>query len=409
MNVIIKKRDILYNIHLMLFVGTFIISYQLRGIVASGKLQSINLIAIIAILIILFTLRKYLNYKLLMLILITLLLTIYSQEINGRSIVENFVIISCVLIPTLLNVITIRDKEKFKAILFLYLKIFNFIVALLLIFAVIDRFTNNYIAKAFAEIFNNQTFYDSVYSDANTRYYSFMGHPLYNAQLFLMFYILNVLANRYFGKKINGVLITIISLSGVAFTASKTAIILISISLLTLNTYSKSKKVLYCIVLAILVVIFFKFGIFDNIIYRFTSGTLTSGRNEMWSILQDYNIFPIKFLSGYGSGFNSIYNSYVQGASMAFEYPIKLFQLEYGVLFTIFLYIIIFIYPLYTLIVRKHYTLIMSFIIVFLDVNTYNGIGLGMDIMLMFCVYTYIILNISNYLNQRETISLIET
>ena len=397
MKFIKSEKERLYQIHFILFVSVFVFSYQLRGYVLQGRLKSINLIAVISIIIIiLFELYKNINKRMLLVILLISGVFFYSQLLNNKVLSENIVMLACIIIPLVLITITIKEQD-FEEIFNLYLKFFNVLVGLLFIFAVIDKFTDNSIAKFLSDTINDTYFYNAVNYNADLRYYSFMGHPLYNTQLFLMFYILNVFAKKYFKMKTNMTWVIIISTLGIAFTASKTGFILLGVCLIFLNTYKKNRLFYYGIMF-IFVVLLFRFGFFENLISRFTTGTLTSGRNEMWLILKDWNRFPIKILSGYGSGFNYLYNDYVQGASMAFEYPIRLFQLEYGVVFTILIYILIFLYPSFILLKNKHYRVFIGFMVIFADVNTYNGIGLGMDSMLMFCLYTYILINLSNYL-----------
>lgn len=393
MKIKIKRRDNLYIIFSIMFFALYIFSYQIRGIIFSDKLKSINFIALLTIFLLLLKMKDKINYYLLSIISMLTVVMICSQLYNQKDIIEIFLIFSCIIAPLILITINL-NRDNIKEIFLLNLKYFNFIVILLFIFAIVDKVTNDSIAKFLADIFNDSSFYSQVYSNNSLRYYSFMGHPLYNTQIFLTYYLLNYMAIDKFNKKTNKFLVMVVSISGIAFTASKTGILLILSSMLIFNLFKKY-KISYYVIVIVMFTVLLNMGSFDNLIYRFSTGTITSGRNEMWNILENYNLFPIKFLTGYGSGFNSIYNNYIPKASMAFEYPIRLFQLEYGVLFTILMYIVILLYPVITLIKRKEYKLLLGFLIIFIDVNTYNGIGLGMDIMLMFAVYTCMILNLS--------------
>lgn len=396
-NMLIKK-NIIRNLYFILFFSVFIISYQIRGIFVSGKIQSLNILAIVAIFFIVFNKNTILKKRYIFFIGILTLSMIYSQSINNKSFMENMVVISCIIIPMSLIFIYI-NKIKFEKIFFLYVRYFNYIIIILFIFAIVDRISGDAIAKVFTSMFNDESFRTAVNSPNNIRYYSFMGHPLYNTQLFLMFYVINAIVKKYFPEKqkIKMSYVVLITVFGVLFTASKTGMALTLILLLFMAPY-KNKKIVYLVLIFILLIILYKLGFFDNLIYRLTTQTLTSGRNEVWSILKQNDIFPIKFWYGYGSGFNNLYNYYIKGASMAFEYPIKLFQLEYGILNSIFIYIIIFIYPIYNIVKSRQWHIFIGFIVIFIDVNTYNGIGLGMDIMMMFCLFMNMILNLVNYL-----------
>jgi hypothetical protein len=388
-----------YILNYALFISVFVLSYQIRGIITSSSLKNINIIAVVSIVVIILKAFNKINKKMLYIIMFAIVSCLYSQYLNNKSLKENIIILSCLVLPIFLLIKQI-ENENFKAIFKLYLTFFNLMTILLFVFAIIDKISGDMIANFFAGIFNDPYFLNGVKIESNLRYYSFMGHPLYNTQLFLMFYVLNICYKRNFHNTWNVTWVVIISILGIAFTASKTGIVLIIVCLVFMIPYRRKFIFLLCLLLIGLILI--KVGLFDSLIYRFTTGTLTSGRNELWDILNSYNYFPIKFFSGYGSGFNSLYNDFVQGASMAFEYPIKLYALEYGILYTMILYSIIFIYPTVIFLRNRHYALLFNFMIIFLDVNTYNGIGLGIDIMLMYCVFVYMIINLSRYLKNNN-------
>ncbi|EHK2306071.1 hypothetical protein KCK38_001926 [Clostridium perfringens] len=321
---------------------------------------------------------------------------ILSQLINNKGIVENIVVFSCIMFPSILLIINLSG-EIFEKVFNIYLKFINIISIILITTAIFDKVTGYGIARFLANIFNDRYFYDAVYyNNSIGRFYSFMGHPLYNAQIFLMFYIVNFFAKKYFKTGLNMIVVSIITMLGVLFTASKTAFVLLLICLIFFRPIKN--KFIYVIFIILAIYFSINLGLFDPLIYRLKTQTLTSGRNEVWNIITQMNIFPIKWFSGYGSGFNNLYNNYVTLASAAFEYPIRLFSLEYGRIFTIGLYTLICVYPILKILLRKNILILLGFAIIFLDVNTYNAIGLGSDNMLMFITFTYICINLSEYI-----------
>lgn len=396
----INNKNTLYKLNIMLFLSLFVFSFQIRGIFFSGNLKSLNILALVSISL-LFIYNTKNNIIGIFILIFSALMMFISQYFNNKSIFEIVTVFNCIITPILLMYVNIK-KDKFIEIFKLYVKFINVIVLLLIIFAIIDKFTNQSIIKFFAVILKDESFYNAVQNDSENRMYSFMGHPLYNVQIFLIFYVINYCSKKYIEYGINMLLVAIITILGISFCASKTGLVLLFVCLILLRP--TKNKWFYPVIFLSIVVISLRLGIFDSVIYRFKTQTLTSGRNEVWDIVREYNLFPIGFWSGYGSGFNHEYNKYLQLASAAFEYPIRLFALEYGVLFSILISINLFIIPIVALCRGKNLTLIVSFLIIFFDVNTYNGIGLGMDIMLMFAVFVYMILNLNQYLNYKKLI-----
>lgn len=232
------------------------------------------------------------------------------------------------------------------------------------------------------------------------RLYSFMGHPLFNTQLYLMFFILNSIYSKYFKTILPNTLLIVISLIGMGMTASKTGFILIIISIF-MASHNKN-KINYIIMFALVLLLILCTDIFNNTIVRFMSGSLTTGRAEAWENVLSKGLFPIKFFTGYGQGFTFEYGNYVKWASGAFEYPIRMFSLELGKFMAILIYICIGLIPIIILLKRRHIYLFISYMIVFLDVNTYNGLALAGDYMIIFSLFIFIILNVSRYLDQER-------
>lgn len=392
---IIRLKNIFLKVNVLLFFSLFIFSFQVRGIVLKGNAKNFNIIATISIIYILIRTLKNTNKYMILIVITCILNVLISQIYNNKAIIENIVVISCIILPLFL-VISNINNEVIVQIFDKYIKVFNVIIIIMIVIGIIDNLTANSLGKIIASIINDSIYYELVSNPTYNRYYSFMGHPLYNTQLFLMFYLINLISNKYFKKGMNMNYVIVLTIIGLSLTASKTGIILLGVTLLF--TSPLKNKWIYYTYICVFLIILFKLGVFDTVLDRFTYGTLTSGRNEVWEIIKNNNFIPFKFLNGYGSGYNNQINYFVQTGSAAYEYPIRLFALEYGILNTLLIYLTIFVYPFLCLLKNRHYIILMAFLIVFVDVNTYNGIGLGMDIMLMFCVYVYILLNISNYI-----------
>jgi len=131
---------------------------------------------------------------------------------------------------------------------------------------------------------------------------------------------------------------------------------------------------------------------------RFDTTSLTSGRSEVWDVIEKANYFPFKFWTGYGSNFiYDVYNNVIKNASAGFEYPYRELALHYGILYCLIFYIIIFLIPTIVLIKRKQYLIFLSYMIIFVNINTFNGICNGDNCLLIFTVVMMFINNLSNY------------
>ncbi|WP_255993623.1 hypothetical protein [Clostridium perfringens] len=210
---------------------------------------------------------------------------------------------------------------------------------------------------------------------------------------------------KYFKEKDLPIWILIVSMIGISLTASKTGMILMVLA--TIFLFRNNNKVNKIILLLLVTFIAYKLGLFNSVIERFTEGSLTTGRSEKWIEVQAMGEFPIKFFTGYGNGFTFILNRYIDWASAAFEYPIRMFSLEFGVLTSVLIYYFIMIIPIITFIKRKQFFLGVSFMIIFVDVNTFNGLALNGDYMLIFCFFIFLIMNISNCIRIKEMRKLI--
>lgn len=388
-------KNISYFSIILLLVSLIITPYYVRGIFLPEKIKSLNILAYLSIIMLfIYNFKKY-KKKMLMIIAIISLIFIYSQSSANKEILATIKTYLGIIVPLFLIGINL-NKETFTITFTRFIKIYNLFIMILVFIGIIDHFMGNVFAKGFSYIFNDSGYLLWAMDPTRNRYLSYMGHPLYNTELFLIFFVLNNLYNKYFEKIIPYFVISLISIVGIGLTGSKTGLVLIVIGIILLSI--KNKKAF--ITQIPIMILGAGFGVFSTTITRLSTETLTTGRSKYWVKVMQYNMFPIKFFSGYGSGFTFDYNKIMAGASAAFEYPIRLFSLEYGILFTIMLYIVLFIYPIIILIRRKHFGILIGFMVVFIDVNTFNGIGLAQDHMFTFCLFELIIINLSNYIEK---------
>ena len=392
----IKINNITYISVIILLLSLIVTPFYIRGIILPNKMRSLNIFAYFAIFLILIKNFKNSNKYIIYILLITTTIYIYSQLLNNISFLSIISFYLGIIYPLFLfsiNLSTNTFIKIFKSVI----KIYNVFVIILLLFGVINIITNNSVTEFWASIFNDAKFTAWIYS-SSSRYFSFMGHPLYNSELFLIFFVLNNLNNIYFKKRLSFLTINIISMIGIGITGSKTGLFLLIIGIFLLTFYNKK---VFLIQISLLIIGLLG-GVFNVTLDRLKSGSLTTGRLEMWEKIQYAKIYPIKILTGYGSGFTFYYNSLIQYASAAFEYPIRMFSLEYGVIFCILIYSIIFIYPMVIILVNRHFLIAIGYILIFIDINTYNGIALAQDQMFMYCLISFLFVNLSQYIARKE-------
>lgn len=396
----IKKSTLIQIALVMMFIGIFVFSYYFREAYMPNYLRGLNPISLLSIFILVFTSGIKLNKRNIAILLMIALLTILfinTQIINNKELIETIKVLLALIAPIILLTLEL-DKKNFEVGFKRFINWYNIFIIILLVFGIIDAFTSNMTAKFFATIFNNERFAEMANEVNRTRYLSFMGHPLYNAQLFITYYILNNMSSKYIVSNTKPIFVTLISIIGVALTGGKTGMVLIIFAILVFSF----RNIKVFIPQIILIVCALNLGIFSSTIERFLSGSLTTGRIESLQTVMRYKIMPIKFINGYGYGSTFIYNYYISWASAAFEFPITMFALEYGVLFTIIFHLIFIAIPALIFIKRKQLLICIGYFILFLDVSTYNGLGLAQDHMMLFCFITYVIFNLSKYIYYYE-------
>lgn len=394
----------------LIFIGmilsVFLVSFYVRQTFLK-QFASMNYIYIIILL--LYIILNLRNVDKVMLIYITYIIFyifIVDYIGNNNSIISIIRNISMIIIPIYL--FTVKTKiENLQQVMTTILKCINFIIIIIFVIGIIDPFINFKIMSFFGGnitpelnkwIIKNKDF-------TGYRYTSFMGHPLVTKELFIYFFIMNMAYYKKFKKQlINKYIVMVISLVGVLLTGSKSGIVLIIITIVFSEIIDKKRTNL--LVTLIIISITYSLGLFNNVILRFQSGSLTTGRAEGWEYINQLGILSAKFFSGYGENI-FIQLSNVTGNSIttaALEYPVRILLYKYGFICTIMIISILFLYPIKCFIKRKQFYLLFLFIIKLIDVNLYNGLIFKADNMILFVLFTYFLLQLSNSQNVKKCI-----
>ncbi|MBS6509128.1 MAG: hypothetical protein KH369_13080 [Paraclostridium bifermentans] len=396
-----KESNKIKNVITLILVSIFCIPGEVRYAVLGRSLGLVNYAAITMLLYVVAISIKNYNKRYLVFIYSILIYYIATFSIYEKNIPSTVIVTVSYILPLLFIGVKV-SYETLENIFKKLLYMLNFIVIIITVIGILESILG---IDVYTHLFSiltprTQELILQQKSFGLYRLYSFMGHPLLNTQLYLMFFILNSIYSKYFKIILPNTLLIVISLIGIGMTASKTGFILIIISIF-ITSHNKN-KINYIIMLILVLIVILFTDIFDNTIVRFMSGSLTTGRAEAWENVLSKGLFPIKFFTGYGQGFTFEYGNYVKWASGAFEYPIRMFSLELGKFMAILIYICIGIIPTFILLKRRHIYLFISYMILFLDVNTYNGLALAGDYMLIFSLFIFIILNLSRCLEEKR-------
>ncbi len=394
---IINKKCIIF-----LLISLFVFSQELRVGVIGNKFSNINILALVSLGVLVIKNFRKINKKKLMLLQLTILIYISTSMIYENKIITIINFIVAFIIPLILVIVEI-DNNTIEYAFKITIIILNLIILIMTIIGILEMIFHiniNPIISNFMSERTREQIIESSMSTQSKRLYSFMGHPLFNTELYLMFFILNNLYSKYIKKQQCPLWILAVAVIGIAFTGSKTGIILLCVSIITLFKCSNKLKKLLIIICGSFIAL--ESGLLDTLMSRFTSGSLTTGRSEMWDEIQLLNLYPIKFFTGYGLGFTFTFNSYLTYASAAYEYPIRMFSLEIGMLTAIMIYIFLFAIPTIVLIRRKHIYIYICYLVIFLDVNTFNGLSTSGDKMLIFSFFIFLILNLSKLLKEEQ-------
>ena len=377
-----KNRSIkIYELIFYLIVGgTFFYPVVLRNKIMSAQISVINPFYIAAmILYMAFFLKKINKKKCLLYVCICLLggIQLYSN-IKAHSVFFTIAALFCLVVPLLFlgnNFLYGMESKDIRRALILF-DIIMTVIAFTGIVHLISGKTLSFIMFLSG-------------GDNSSRLWSIYGHPLFNTFLFLLFYVLNFYNNRI-GKKIYpDIAYILISMIGILCTASKTGIVL----LLLLFFTSFFKNIKLFIVEVFGVVVSYIAGLFDFVISRFVDSnfSLSTGRVEVYSYLAQQEYFKKYHLFwGYGTAYaNNEYSKYLPWAATAFELPFLCYTLEYGYLYTILFYLITFIEPMIKLVKRKQWHLLACFIVLSLDINTFNAVTVAND---YFVVFVFVLL-----------------
>ena len=330
----------------LLFVGIFLTPIYLRYPLLApivGYYGQINVLCVIATAILIlgsgrFGKAERTAFVLYVLMLIPLLLTDRLAGIRPSHTAAT--LCNCWL-PFLLPLCK-TDPQHTKERIGRFLSAYNAFILVLLAIGIWDRLSETKLLYAVSDWFWNHEIYEyeeirvmlrMIEGEAKSglyRFYFVWGHTLTNAIFYNGFFILNDIYYRSIGKRYPRMVFFSIALFGTVLCGAKMAIMTLAVCLVIANWEDKRWLIAYAVLLLILAAA----GVFDSILRRFQTTSLTSGRIEAMGRYFREGRQPLKFFIGYGGNSTRIPHTYLYDIRAAFEFPPLMFALDYGVLFS---------------------------------------------------------------------------
>ena len=375
-------RNIVWIISLVLiFAGLILVPMHLRdpfirlldkGLKGYSK---VNVLASLACVLLLAAKRDYTKGDILLAVIWTLLLVpllISDWSISLRK-----------TIPAIFNswlplylVFQRMPRATRKRLVHGFLIAFNIFIIILLVYGLYERMTGGKLMAAAINWFelhggkpSELRFYQRFTTEGG-RMCSFWGHALTNGVLFNVFFILNDIYHRSTATRYPKMVYFMISLAGVLLVASKVAIIVSCLYLIISNWKQKKWLIVYA---AAFCVMYF-LGFFQKIIRRFTTGPITTGRVGAMKAYFAGDLFPLKILTGYGTG--TTYGKQMYHLKAAFEPPLLMYSLDYGIIFAVLFLFSIYAYVSWYFLSRRQIASWLGISLYFAQINTYNAMSL---------------------------------
>lgn len=379
----------------LIVVGLILFPIHIRYALLKDSLKilsRVNVCFLLGMLLLLYQKLKTRNFSLVDKVMVllwsfsALLLCVSNYSIKtGRTLVA----LCTLLIPTFIILYRFRATD-YKKFMKWFLIAFDSFVVFLLILSIIEKQTDSAFLHYMAEALDSKEY--RIYIDGMAvdvwRAHTIWGHALLNAVFFNAFFIINDLFFVNARIKYPKILFFIIALAGVLLCSSKTAIVVLLAYLLVSSWKHKKFLVGSGIVMAVALIA----GAFNNLIERFTSLPLTSGRMEMIQAYFESGLYPLKFLIGYGT--NSVYDTDVVQYKAGFEFSIFMSALDHGVLFAVLVFVGVYAYASYQMLSRKKIQCWLGYSLIFAQMNTFNGLGLSnQDTFTWLCLFTMLAIN----------------
>lgn len=391
-----SKLKISTIVALGLVCSLFLIPFYMR-FEFTGALANINYLFYLSFLLIIVTSKNIqVNFKDVFLLMLLIVQSAAINRINGTSLTPLVYSTVIYFLPLIVLVFEIKANSILGTnLLRQLLKYFNLFVYIIFSIYVFDTLTNFTIMKFLTStvITGISNWVPNSAGIFTYRYASYMGHYLITAEIYMMFYLLNMSYVKIIDKPLaNPVVVTIVSIIGVLSTGSKVAVVILLLSVFWFNLKGKNKVRNFMIVLLLILCAYY-IGFFNLVFSRFSGELLTTGRNEVWQPLFASNRLEFRIFTGYGETINNILVDLVgnTNAAIAKEYTFLILLYKFGVInVAVYIYFLV-IQPCWKAIKNGNSVIAFSILMIFIEINMFNAYLVIADAVLLYILFIMIL------------------
>ena len=394
------KSDCLLDrtIVLLFFLGVILMPIHLRTPILSEQIRFgfICYPCVLAGLMTLFRIQKWERADYIYAgIWILMLIPVFVSNHDNNKMFPAF----CMILLPLLFPLYRMDPETRKKTIGWFVLFFDVFIGFFLALGIVEQTNRHIVMQSLIEWLQGQGFTPSelVRYSRDSRFGSAWGHPLTSALLFNLFFAVNVVYDRSFGRKCPVLVYFVIALAGVLLASSKTGLV-ICFLLLIASSWKYKKWILLSIPVLILM---YYTGMFDGIIYRFQHTTLTTGRTETLALYLQSGVTPFKWFSGYGTASVFSSGSEAKVFKAGLEFPELMFAYDYGIIFSLITMGGVFVYCTWRTLRKRSWLAWICYTLIFLEISSYNAYALrNQDVCILTNICVMVMLNSADALSR---------
>ena len=313
------------------------------------------------------------------LLLFLVLATLLVANNNLGGILLSF---TCILVPIFISIM--KGNVGLTDVGNRFLRFFMPFMTLIFAMGLVDYISGGNINIFLAEHMSTESWSHMIINENRQngyRFCSIIGSPLMNATFALMYLVFSDIAYKQKKEsKMMHIAKYLIAMLTIVITGSRTALLLGAAYILYITLFTKGRKKEF-ILLFILVFLVVNSDVF----------IMTVGRRLANNTLQDdwrYKLL-VKTISGEfgsvpllrGGGFGSSRSiTGMLGGTINFEIPVLMYLFDYGIVATFIIYLFVFFIPIYKFIKMKKNRNMIRYLIIFVMLNSYNGIAEAYDL-----------------------------
>lgn len=321
--------------------------------------------------------------KYLVAVLFTALATI-ALTVSSGGLGEKLSLILSLFAPIPLLCFRLQKKSDLDDVFNIWLRFSRWSVIIIVFMNILDVVSGYAISSFFANYTGISSYFRQL---RQHRCISYMGHPLFTCEILLTHYLLSNVFYSSKGEK-TPLIDFFAPLAGIAFARGRVAFLLIIIVFVVSNF--ERKRAGRIVLGMIILVTLYEIGLFDAVLQRFTNYSFRDDvRNE--AIFSLLSINQLRFYWLKGQSMATILDASI--LATALEYPILRWAYCFGILVSVLLSVICFVWPILKCVRAKNKMVLFVLLALIADVNSYSSLGDAGMKQVPFYVAVFLLLN----------------